>query len=457
MFSQRFTYIKAINALFFTINDFSNVETLNSLNLKFLVISEKEPNSIMDKVQKFFMKFIDELSDESIILKNLLYLESGYGFYNNEIVYTFDLTTLDMVKSKLRDIFPKILIFYNIKNEEFAFNVPEFGGIVINEYNLLEKKGFKDVNYNSFKNIFINEEEQNEISMNLTLFIFLESFEHKKLALIDNGMSSPNKIINKDNKLTELKYEQDYNSKKEEKNYEFILTSNNKKGDSGHFQEFGYGTYENQLIMKLLFNFERKGKLINRPDLFAGDGKILKEYIILRKKAEKNNIEFSFESKMSIEEEISEMKLIINQFEENKKQLLFDSLKNNEFEKKSNLNKKRKDSPIDYYNRRQEKNNKDKNCLNNYDMKEKEKYNKEKNNFAENKEKPWNEKKLELFRTKTNDEIVEIIKNRIFTKFNFKEDAFIYRNMRMKLKELKNDDPYFDDLAFLIGQMKKKV
>ena len=450
--------IRAINALFFTINDFSNVETLNSLNLRFVVFSEKEPNSIMDKVEKFFMNFIDKLSDESIIFRNLLYLDGGYGFYNNEIVYTFDLTNLDMVKSHLKDIFPKILIFYNIKNEEFAFNAPEFGGIVINEYNLLEKKGFKEVNYNSFKNIFINEEEQDEISMNLTLYIFHESFGHIKFALIENGMRSPNKIINKDNELIELKYEQDYNSKKEEKNFEFILTSNNKKGDSGHFLELGYGTYENQLITKLLLNFERKGKLINRPDLFAGDGKILKEYVILRKKAEKNNIELSFESKMSIEEEISKMKLIINQFEENnKKQLLFDNHKNNEFEKKSNLFKKRKGSPIDYYNRRENKNKKDKNCLNNYDMKEKENYNKEKNNIDESKEKSWNEKKLELFRTKTNDEIVEIIKNRVFTKFNLKEDAFIYRNMRKKIKELKNGDPYFDDLAFLIGQMKKKV
>ena len=188
------------------------------------------------------------------------------------------------------------------------------------------------------------------------------TFNTNKSHITSKSVSNEEEEINdaKDNELIELKYEQDYNSKKEEKNFEFILTSNNKKGDSGHFLELGYGTYENQLITKLLLNFERKGKLINRPDLFAGDGKILKEYVILRKKAEKNNIELSFESKMSIEEEISKMKLIINQFEENnKKQLLFDNHKNNEFEKKSNLFKKRKGSPIDYYNRRENKNKKD--------------------------------------------------------------------------------------------------
>ena len=29
--------------------------------------------------------------------------------------------------------------------------------------------------------------------------------------------------------------------------------------------------------------------------------------------------------------------------------------------------------------------------------------------------------------------------------------------MKKKLKELENDDQYFDDIAFLLGQMKKKV
>ena len=102
-----------------------------------------------------------------------------------------------------------------------------------------------------------------------------------------------------------------------------ILTTRGDKGDSGHFLELSYNKFNNKLIMKLLLSLKNKGKLIKRPDLFIGNNKNLEKYVILRTIAEEKNISFSFDEKMSIEEDIKTMesKIDINEYKKEKSEI----------------------------------------------------------------------------------------------------------------------------------------
>ena len=438
--------IRALNALFFTNDNLKNINELNSLNIKYYIISEKNENSILYKVAKFFYKCINDLNENSEILENLFFLEGGHGYYNKEMVYTYDLTNLKMIKKHLKEVFPQILIFYYIENDEIAFTTPEFGGIVINEFHLL--KNYKNINninnidYNFPYETMINEEMKNDIAINIVVGLIYGMIGHKKYALVETGIHSTKKIINKNNKIIELTNIKEYNPNIKDNN-EYILTSNKPKGDSDHFLELSYGNFENVLITKLLFDMKNKGKLINRPDLFIDSGEKLRKYVFLRKVMEKKSIEFHFSNNKTIEDEIEEMNLIINKSEneEDKKKLVEE--KN---EEKELLQKKRN---FDF--KKFENNNP--NLMKFFEIKEPEKdfeidYNSEKDEQL-----PL----IEKLKGKTRKEIIEISKKRVMNKFGFKYDEKLRLNMIKKLQELNPNDPYYYDLIFCIADLKKTV
>ena len=130
----------------------------------------------------------------------------------------------------------------------------------------------------------ITGEEFDDIAMKIIIDLIHEMMGHKKNSLNEPGNLSPKKIINKKNEIIELKYykEIEQNNNNINDKSEYILTSDNGKGDSGHFLELSYGKIENDLVMKLLYRMKNKGKLIHRPNLFIDDGKILKQFVYLR-------------------------------------------------------------------------------------------------------------------------------------------------------------------------------
>ena len=83
-----------------------------------------------------FDDFISQLSDDSKLFEYLLNLDSGVGYYNNEKVYSFDMSNLKMIKGHLNELFPRVILFYNYDNDNlgdrnkssgcFTFNVHEF-------------------------------------------------------------------------------------------------------------------------------------------------------------------------------------------------------------------------------------------------------------------------------------------------------------------------------------------
>ena len=301
--------IRIMSVYFCLYKDCDDISHFNSLKIKNYIFSERQDNSIMDKVYKFYFKFIELLTEDSKIFFYLLQLDSGIGFFHKEKVYTFDLANINMVKKHLISLFPQSLTIYNFyKSKEHygkAFCEPKTSGIALNEIFLLPNNKYNiNIDYNSNNNKNITEDESDDIAMNIILYTFHEFMGHKKFHNSEEGTESPKKIV-KNNKLIKLKNESEFN--KNDKNSEFILISSFKKGDSGHFLEICYDKYKNQTIFKLLISLDNKGKLIYMPDLFTKNDEVLKKYVILRIIAKEEGIVFNFDKNMSIDEEINLM------------------------------------------------------------------------------------------------------------------------------------------------------
>ena len=433
----RFEKIRALNALFFTNDHFNTIDKVTFLNLKVINIPQSENNSIIRKVFNFLNEFIDGLKYDSILFQKLLYLDGGIGFYQKELVYTYDLCNLEMIKSHLKTSLPQLLIFYNIENGEKAFTAAEFGGIGINEFHLFKKIEPKPKYICYDKDIsLIDESKEDDVAMDIAIYLIHESYGHKKFSFAENGIQSPKKMVDSQNKIIELKYKGDF--QKNDNENEYILETNKNNGDSDHFLEHCYGKYENDLIVKLFLDMKNKGKFIYRPDLFVDSGKKLKEYATLRKIFEKKGIELNFDKKLSIEDELRQMKILI----EEKKDYIYTDLTKIEKKENSNLGKKKKRDIEEQFG-------------NNKKLKLDGEVINESNNSIILK---IDEKSIfELTNIFPYDEVVKIVKNRVIKKYGFKEDSFFRKNMEKELIKLNRGDNYYHDLVFLIAQYKKKV
>ena len=106
-----------------------------------------------------FDEFISQLSDDSKIFEYLLNLDSGVGYYNNEKVYTFDMSNLEMIKNHLNELFPRVILFYNYDNENLgdtnknsgciAFNVKKFTLIKEDYKTIIFDKEIKDKDFSN--------------------------------------------------------------------------------------------------------------------------------------------------------------------------------------------------------------------------------------------------------------------------------------------------------------------
>ena len=157
------------------------------------------------------------------------------------------------------------------------------------------------MNYNSAYLKKITEEQKNDIAVNIFLRKIREFLGHKKYALSKEEYNSSIKIFNKNKDIITLKHENVYDDNK----------NKYKNADSGHQLEMGYGKYENKLIIDILIKMKDKGNLINYPRLFTDDGKILYEYVSLRKQIEENGLKFVSKNKTSIYDEINQMRTVL--------------------------------------------------------------------------------------------------------------------------------------------------
>ena len=284
-------------------NKFLDSNEIDNLNLRIFLTDQKEKDSIMDRSYQMYKKFVNNISEDSAIFPYLLNLNSGCGYYNKEAFYTFDLKNLDMIKAHLNQVYPKVIIFCYVEKGEEAITESEFGGIIINDYYITK---FNNLDYNSSSLQNITEEQKNDIAVGIFLKKIHEASGHKKYALSEEENNSPGKIFNKNKKIVTLKHENDYVPGDDK--CEYILRSYNKGGDSGHYLELGFGKYKDKLIIGILRGMENKGNLINYPGIFTDDGKLLKDYVSIRKEIEEKGVKFNFKNNTSIYEEINQMR-----------------------------------------------------------------------------------------------------------------------------------------------------
>ena len=233
-------------------------------------------------------------------------------------------------------------------------------------------------------------------------------------------------------------------------NHKYILTSKKNKGDSGHFIELSYGKCDDFLITKLLFEMKNKGKLINRPDLFTDSGETLKMYISLRRKIEKKKITYNFNNTLSIENEIIKMKSLVDECEKSGNKTINFELNEGKNENKHQLLQKKRNKDFENIDIEEDKNKKVK-----YSLSQSKEIKELKAVHSNNKDKKfWS---IEKMKNLSRQQILEIAKKRIIERFDFKFDETLRHNMIQKLKELDANDPYYQDLIFLIGEYRKIV
>lgn len=419
--------LKILSTYLLLYGDSEDLFELNLIKIRSFIFSEKEDNSIMDKVYQFYQAFFNGLTEDSNIFFYLLQLTSGIGFFHKQKVYTFDLTTVEMVKNHLNELFPKFLTIYDYNNSKErsyeAFCSQQTGGIAIDLNYLIPNEKCKDIDFNS-KTLDISQNDSNEIAMNIVLFLFHEFMGHKKFHNSETKSDSPIKII-RNNKIIQLKYE--LNFKRNDESSEYILTTNDRKGDSGHFLELCFNKFNDKLIMKHLIMMKNKGKLVKRADLFNKSPELIEKYVTLRKIAEEKEMSFNFNDTTSIEDEISEMnsKIDIDKYMEEKREKEEKEGKKNKSTStfKKSQNTKRKSHLKLSENVRE---------INSSDEIEEEEENSEESEERENKIK-IEDKKM----------------RRILKKFDFKYDEELLSNVESKMDEIGLSQKDYDDLNYL--------
>ena len=423
--------LKILSTYLLLYSDCEDSTELELIKIKSFIFSEKEDNSIMDKVYQFYQSFFNGLTEDSNIFFYLLQLNSGIGFSQRQKVYTFDLTTVEMVKNHLDKLFPKFLTIYdyNISKERSyqAFCSEQTGGMAIDQNYLIPNDKCKDIDFNS-KALDISQNDSNEIAMNIVLFLFHEFMGHKKFRNSEANSDSPIKIV-RNNKIIKLKYELDF--KKNDENSEYILTTKDKKGDSGHFLELCFNKFNGKLIMKHLIKMKNKGKLVKRAGLFIKSPELIEKYVTLRKIAEEKEMSFNFNDSMSIEDEISEMnsKIDIDKYMKEKREKEEKEEKKGKKNKSTSSHKKSKKSKGKSHLKLSEKVEE----INSYDEIEEE----EEENSEESEER------------KEKRKIGDKKMRRILKKFNFKYDEDLKSNVENKMDETGLSQEDYDDLNYL--------
>lgn len=467
-----FQKVCALKQLFLIFEECKSSNDLADLNFRYFLLAEKNNNSILDKVYSFFKDFIDDLKEESQVFPYLLNVDSGCGYCQKQLVYTFDMSNIQMIKEHLNNYFPKILIFYYLKyNNTFSFTDCDNGTISLNEYLLL--KNYNNIKINDY-NSYIND----NIAFNIVLLLLHEYTGHKKFLFGENSNLSPIKFVNDCNEIIELKYIGDI--VENEKYSEYILSSPYpNKGDSGNYIELCYGKYNGKLILDILNEFNNNAKLINRADLFTAHFcDVLKKYTILKSRYQsikKQKITLS----MSIEEEIETMSKVIKYEPNLNKKLLkkktkrkqqksqkpdesntMNMIESNEMKKKTNI--------INYIEEEHMKDNKKKQKKEEREDREGEtdeeeeleeeiEVKKEKNKRNKTIDKGYKDSKMEDFSELGNEEIVFRYEREMSKKYNIPLNEKIVKEIKRLLDcEKVNDENDIIKLCKILTFYKKK-
>ena len=320
------TYQKVLlfcsNTAFFT--SCKDINTYQKSELQYINLKNVNPESVFGLSIKFLNDFIDNINSKSYLFYPLLLLDSGlYCNYKCESSYGFDFQSCDSIKEHLKDLLPDVFFIYKEEEQLDPLN---------------DKKGF---NYKGYKTIFLNKssvlkgydgnpqkesgnlKERKHYAFRVSKLFMHESFGHNKFIYNKKpGLDSPNHFYNKQNEFITMIPKLYKILKIFEKNT-FYINSEFEGGEGGNFFEYFFGLDEDgELILDLIYNIKYIGKLIDNVKYFTYENlETLKEYIIYKNMISEKNIEYNDKENTCLEEDVKEMKNLIDKKNYDKKEM----------------------------------------------------------------------------------------------------------------------------------------
>lgn len=95
-----------------------SVEIFISTKIEYIKINKIENNSIINLALKFINTFIENLNEDSPSFFKLLEINSSFGYYGRNEIFTFDLLNIEDLKSHLKETIPSIIVFYEYNNSK---------------------------------------------------------------------------------------------------------------------------------------------------------------------------------------------------------------------------------------------------------------------------------------------------------------------------------------------------
>ena len=268
--NKDYKIFEKISILFHFLEVFKLVKTCKNFyntNFHYIKVDQVEKNSVIDLAHTFLNNFIEHLNEESPSYFKLIEINSNYGYYNGDKVFTFDMINLSELKNHLRELFPSVICFYTFeKVDNAAFHYPVIMGISVNESDLFEDCEKFSLDKNCF-----NEKRYDvkNVAMILAQNMGHECFGHVKFQIhsdfCDKEINeTPKKCF--DNKL--LKKLVGINNSI--KNNTINILASNYKSDSGYYFQSSFGKLPetNYYTFVYLNCIKKNGNLIDHPELF---------------------------------------------------------------------------------------------------------------------------------------------------------------------------------------------
>ena len=297
----------------------NNDEEINYFN-----ISKADKDSPLALSIQFMNEFIDELDIDSQFYYPLLLIDSGifnFKYKKNVYLRTFgiNMNTVQDIKKHLKNLIPNIIMYSNKFNEDeddtydYGCIYPKNGIVTLNTKKIGENCDKKE----------ISQKIRKHKAFMISRVLFHKVLGHNKSSFSkdysnDNSLSA---VCFKDNTDGKIRFLPEVNTENlfEEIHKIFDEEINESTGDSGYFIEYFFGKIDGEYIVDILDEYENKtnfGLLLNSQLWHKGITQF-KYYIKLKKYIIDNNIIYSEKDNNSINEEINQMKNMIDSIQKN--------------------------------------------------------------------------------------------------------------------------------------------
>ena len=247
-------------------------EALENANFSYYLMSKKKDNSVLDFVEKFFKKYSELLTEESPVFEKLLEIDSGSGYYNNELFYCYNMQNLSEIKKHLKKIESSIFVIHDLDNKSYAFTDIESGMVSINIHKIKPVK----LGFPLDKTLQNNQIEMGKnIACKFIYYLLHEINGHKKFSYKKNNNSpSPSNFFENG---TIYKFA-NINSKENGENIIKVIQDDS-KGEDGYFYELCYGKIGDFYTFQILDSLDDLSELLEEVNLWVNDLKSLREFI----------------------------------------------------------------------------------------------------------------------------------------------------------------------------------